>query len=64
MCKNYQLPILFDSTSQRSSLNEHVRQKINLKTIRKERFFIKAFTNDSSFFKEIDKVEVKLKTLW
>ena len=64
MCKNYQLPILFDSTSQRSSLNEHVRQKINLKTIRKERLFIKAFTNDSSFFKEIDKVEVKLKTLW
>ena len=64
MCKNYQLPILFDSTSQRSSLNEHVRQKINLKTIRKERLFIKTFTNDSSFFKEIDKVEVKLKTLW
>ena len=64
MCKNYQLPILFDSTSQRSSLNEHVRQKINLKTIRKERLCIKTFTNDSSFFKEIDKVEVKLKTLW
>ena len=64
MCKNYQLPILFDSTSQRSSLNEHERQKINLKTIRKERLFIKTFTNDSSFFKEIDKVEVKLKTLW
>ena len=53
--------ILFDSGSQRSCLNEHVRKKLNLKTIRKEKLFIKTFANDSSFFKELDVVEVNWK---
>ena len=50
--------ILFDSGSQRSYLNEHVRKKLNLETIRKEKLFIKTFANDSSFFKELYVVEV------
>ena len=62
-CPFEKVRILFDSDSQRSYLNEQVRKKSNLKTIRKERLFIKTFANDSSFFKELDVVEVKLKIL-
>ena len=44
--------ILFYSYSKRSYLNEHViKKKMYLKTIRKERLFIKTFENDSSLSK-------------
>ena len=62
-CHFEKVRILFDWGSQRSYLNEHVRKKLNLKTIRKERLLMKTFANDSSFFKELDVVKVKLKTL-
>ena len=51
------------SGSQRSYLNEHVRKKLNLKTICKERLFMKSFGNDSSLFQELDVVKMNLKTL-
>ena len=51
------------SGSQRSYLNEHMRKKLNMKTICQERLFIKTFANDSSLFQKLDVVEVNLKTL-
>ena len=51
------------SGSQISYLNEHMRKKLNMKTICQERLFIKTFANDSSLFQKLDVVEVNLKTL-
>ena len=53
--------MLFDSKSQRTFLNENVKELLNLKSIRKEKLLINAFSEKNSFLKEFDIVKIKLK---
>ena len=53
--------MLLDSGSQRTLLNENVKELLNLKSIRKEKLLIKTFSEKSSFLKEFDIVKIKLK---
>ena len=53
--------MLFDSGNQRTLLNENVKELLNLKSIRKEKLLINAFSEKNSFLKEFDIVKIKLK---
>ena len=47
--KKSTLCMLFDSGSQRTFLNENVKELLNLKSIRKEKLLINTFSENSSF---------------
>ena len=53
--------MLFDSGSQRTFLNENVKELLDLKSIRKEKLLIITFSEKNSFLKEFDIVKIKLK---
>ena len=53
--------ILFDSCSQYSFINEDVRRKLKLPTIRKEKMVIKAFESKSETVRVLEVVKVKQK---
>ena len=51
---------MFDSGSQRIYVNEHVKQILNLKTLRTEKLILKTFGNEKPTEKLFDVVKIKL----
>ena len=52
--------IMFDSGSQRVYVNEHLKQILNLKTLRTEKLILKTFGNEKPSEKLFDVVKIKL----
>ena len=52
--------IMFDSGSQRTYVNEHLKQILNLKTLRTEKLILKTFGNEKPSEKLFDVVKIKL----
>ena len=51
---------MFDSGSQRIYVNEHLKQILNLKTLRTEKLILKTFGNEKPTEKLFDVVKIKL----
>ena len=51
---------MFDSGSQRIYVNEHLKQILNLKTLRTEKLILKTFSNEKPTEKLFDVVKIKL----
>ena len=51
---------MFDSGSQRIYVNEHLKQILNLKTLRMEKLILKTFGNEKPTEKLFDVVKIKL----
>ena len=51
---------MFDSGSQRIYVNEHLKQILNLKTLRTEKLILKTFDNEKPTEKLFDVVKIKL----
>ena len=54
------IQIMFDSGSQRVYVNEHLKQILNLKTLRTEKLILKTFGNEKPSEKLFDVVKIKL----
>ena len=52
--------IMFESGSQRTYVNEHLKQILNLKTLRTEKLILKTFGNEKPSEKLFDVVKIKL----
>ena len=52
--------IIFDSGSQRTYVNEHLKEILNLKTLRTEKLILKTFGNEKPSAKLFDVVKIKL----
>ena len=52
--------IMFDSGSQRTYVNEHLKEILNLKTLRTEKLILKTFGNEKPSAKLFDVVKIKL----
>ena len=51
---------MFDSGSQRIYVNEHLKQILNLKTLRTEKLILKTFGNEKPTEKLFDVAKIKL----
>ena len=61
--KKSTLRMLFDSGSRRTFLNENVKERLNLKSIGKEKLLINTLSEKTSFLKEFDIMKIKLKSI-
>ena len=55
--------ILFDSGSQRTYVNEHLKEILNLKNLRTEKLILKTFGNEKLSAKLFDVVKIKLNVI-
>ena len=58
--RSQKISLLFDSCSQKSYINDNIRQQLNLPLLRKERMIIKAFESINEGSRVIDVVRAKI----